>query len=96
MLRLEFYLPFIRLLAVEGAKQSPLLPLPNDRTKMYTHEGKLFKVFFYEEMIADRNILLNAQTEHSVLQLATTKGIHNLCQLKSVLLGFNHVAYELH
>lgn len=73
VLRFEFYLPFLKLLAIEGAKQSPLIPLPNERTKIYRHEGRLFKVFFYEEMLYDRNVQLNAQTEYSILSLATTR-----------------------
>lgn len=79
VLRFEFYIPFIKLLAIEGAKQSPLTPQANERNRIYRHDHKLFKVFFYEEMLLDRNIQLNAQTEHSVLQLASAKGIQNLC-----------------
>ncbi len=67
VLRFEFYIPFIKLLAIEGAKQSPLTPQANDRSRIYKHENRLFKVFFYEEMLLDRNIQLNAQTEYSVL-----------------------------
>lgn len=95
VLRFEFYIPFIKLLAIEGAKQSPLTPQANERNKIYRHGDKLFKVFFYEEMLLDRNIQLNAQSEYSILKLATTKGIQNLCHIKGVYLGFSHLAYEL-
>ena len=67
VLRMEFYVPFMKLLAIEGAKQSPLHPMPNERQRIYIEDEKLYKVHFVEDMILDRNAQLSAQTEHSIL-----------------------------
>jgi hypothetical protein len=95
VLRLQYYIPFIKLLAVEGAKQSPLHPIPNEGQKIYRDGVKIFKVFFFDDMIKDRSLQLNAQTEYSILQLSTQRQIQHLAKLKGVYLGINHLAYEL-
>ena len=56
VLRLQYYIPFIKLLAVEGAKQSPLHPIPNEGQKIYRDGNKIFKVFFFDDMIKDRSL----------------------------------------
>jgi len=49
-------LPFVKLLATEGAQQSPLKIHPAERVYSMLHEGVRYKVFFIDDMLVDRAI----------------------------------------
>ena len=64
----QFDLPFIKLLAIEGALQSPLKVYEAERKYSINHEGVRYKVFYIADMLADRGMHSNAITEHAILR----------------------------
>jgi hypothetical protein len=53
VLRLQYYIPFVKLLAIAGALQSPLQVNPNEQRKFYFEEGRVFRVYCFEDMLMD-------------------------------------------
>jgi hypothetical protein len=47
----QYELSFIKFLAYEGAKESPLNPDRSDCKNIYEHEGFIFKVYFYDDLL---------------------------------------------
>lgn len=91
----QYNLPFVKLLAMEGAQQSTLKVEPNVRKYSYSHEGMRYKVFYIEDMLVDRNIQANAITEHAILKQAALRNLPHVAHLKGVVIGYTHIAFIL-
>jgi hypothetical protein len=51
VLQYAYKLPIIKMFALEGAKESPLNPDKADCKNIYKHEGSVFKVYFYDDLL---------------------------------------------
>ena len=91
----QYELSFIKLLAFEGAKESPLNPDRGDCKNIYEHEGFIFKVYFFDDMLENQSKLLYVQNEYAVLKQSAEKQMKHLAHLKGIFLGRNHVALKL-
>jgi len=91
----QYDLPFLKLLAMEGAKQSPLQVHANDRKSSILHEGVRYKVFCIEDMLIDRGVMNNAITEHAILRKASLQNLPHIAHLQGTYIGFSHVAFAL-
>ena len=68
VLRNQFNLPFFKLLASEGALESPIKLHSATCTYSQAHDGARYKIFYIEDMLVDGNIQSNAITVNAILK----------------------------
>lgn len=95
MLEHEFSIPLLKLLAYEGAVESPLKPVKQEGKNIYRHEGLIYKVFFYQDLLEDQSLQVNVSNELAILKQAAAKQLKHLAPLRRVCLGPNHLAFAM-
>jgi len=91
----QYDLPFVKLLAVEGARQSLLKLFSHEQKYSVKEEGVRYKVFYIDDMLIDRNIQNNAITEHAILKKAALKNLPHIAHLLGVYIGVTHIAFSI-
>ena len=90
--KIEFQMPQLKLLALEGATQCELRTDPYTPIKLLNTNDGQCKVYQYSLFSKDQNMVIDFMNEYSVMKQAFVKQLSNVIQLSEVRLGFEHVS----
>jgi hypothetical protein len=92
---LSMLAPVLKLQAIDGAHQSPIVMLPKDGAGTVDHEGWIYKVYPFNVFRRNEDKIQQYTNETAIMALAYMKELDHIVRMEQIYLGPDHAAVKM-